>query len=593
MRLPASTVSLVAAALLAAPSPAPAQATTPQALYLRAQAHERAAREAGETATLDALRAAVRAYETVVRRFPRSGYCDDALWNGAQMALLAYDRFRQDADRRTAVRLLRWLRAEYPSSRLAARAAESLARLAATGPAPAAASDAKTSRTSSPTSAPGLAGTSAPASTDVSMPSRPAVIPPSSSFPPASPAAASLVRLTRQRLPAGVRVVMELDAEVSFREERLMDPPRVFVDLKGVRVGSGVDRQALLAADDVIRAIRVGQHPDQVTRVVMELTGPPRYSIFALYDPFRLVIDFEAGAVDAPAGSGSPPRVVPTAPGPSTPAPAPPDAPIAASPTNPTVLSAPAAPARNSDGSFSLARQLGLGVSRIVIDPGHGGHDPGARTGQLTEAEVALDIALRVEALLAKDPGLEVVLTRRADLFVPLEERTAIANREGADLFLSIHVNASRNAAARGVETYYLNFATDPEAEAVAARENSASGRGMRNLPDLVRAIALNNKINESRDLARHVQQAMVRTLRRQQRAVRDLGVKQAPFVVLIGAQMPSVLAEVAFITNRVEAGLLAQPTYRQRIAQALADAVLAYQRSLKRSVAMVQRTAQ
>jgi len=254
---------------------------------------------------------------------------------------------------------------------------------------------------------------------------------------------------------------------------------------------------------------------------------------------------------------------------------------------------APAAPARNSDGKFSLARQLGLGISRIVIDPGHGGHDPGARAAGLTEAEIVLDIALRLETLLAKEPGVEVVLTRRTDVFVPLEERTAIANREAADLFLSIHVNASRNAAARGIETYYLNFATDPSAEAVAARENSASGRLMRSLPEMVQAIALNNKLNESRDFAHLVQRTLVKTLRPQYRHVRDLGVKQAPFVVLIGAQMPSVLAEVAFITNTTEAALLGRPAYRQRLAQALFDAVLGYQRALKRGVAVAQRTTQ
>ena len=228
-----------------------------------------------------------------------------------------------------------------------------------------------------------------------------------------------------------------------------------------------------------------------------------------------------------------------------------------------------------------MARQLGLSVSRIVIDPGHGGHDPGAQGKSITEAELVLDIALRVEALLQKIPGTEVILTRRTDEFVPLQERTAIANREGADLFLSIHANASANPSARGVESYFLNFASNMTAASVAARENAASGQAMGALPDFLRAIALNNKLDESRDFATEVQDAIVGRLRKSNKTVKDLGVKQAPFVVLIGAARPSVLAEVSFVTNAPEAKLLRGSAYRQRIADALASAIGKYQRSL------------
>src|SRR6185436_11745110 len=144
------------------------------------------------------------------------------------------------------------------------------------------------------------------------------------------------------------------------------------------------------------------------------------------------------------------------------------------------------------------------------LDAGHGGHDPGARGSGINEAELVLDVTLRLRDLLEKQPGIEVTMTRATDEFIPLEERTAIANRQGADLFLSIHANASRNPKARGVETYFLNFANNPEAEAVAARENASSGRAMHSLPDIVRAIALNNKIDESRDFADMVQHSMV-----------------------------------------------------------------------------------
>jgi N-acetylmuramoyl-L-alanine amidase len=241
-----------------------------------------------------------------------------------------------------------------------------------------------------------------------------------------------------------------------------------------------------------------------------------------------------------------------------------------------------APPSANLGGGFSMARQLGLSVSRIVIDPGHGGHDPGAAGKGLTEAALVLDVALRLEKLLAGVPGVEAILTRRADEFVGLQERTAIANREGADLFLSIHANASANAKAQGVETYFLNFATTGSAAAVAARENAASGQPMAALPDLVKAIAMHNKVDESRDLATYVQAALVRKLGATNKNLKNLGVKQAPFVVLIGASMPSVLAEISFLTNAQDLGMVRNSSYRQRIAESLFDAIRKYQSTLR-----------
>jgi N-acetylmuramoyl-L-alanine amidase len=268
-----------------------------------------------------------------------------------------------------------------------------------------------------------------------------------------------------------------------------------------------------------------------------------------------------------------------------------PSPPLPASSPAPTPKPAPAAatvPA-SGRGPVSLARQLGLGAARIVIDPGHGGHDPGALGEGVSEADVVLDVAIRLEALLAA-AGVDVVLTRRSDEFIPLDKRTAIAAREQADLFLSIHANASRAQSARGVETYVLNFATDSNAEAVAARENASTEYTISSLPDIVRAIALHSKLDESRSLARLVQRALVAELKPANRGILDHGVKQAPFVVLVGADMPSVLAEVAFISNPQEARLLKTEAYRQRIAQALFDAVRGYQVSLKSAALLPSR---
>src|SRR5258708_8218556 len=173
------------------------------------------------------------------------------------------------------------------------------------------------------------------------------------------------------------------------------------------------------------------------------------------------------------------------------------ETPLPSEPAGPRSLP-PVAPAANSNGQFSLARQLGLSVSRIVIDAGHGGHDRGAHGNGVNEAELTLDVALRVQKLLTKQPGVEVVMTRDTDVFIPLQERTAIANREGADLFLSIHANASRNGQARGIETYFLNFAMNPEAETVARRGKTTSGQALHRLADNRPGPALDNKINEA-----------------------------------------------------------------------------------------------
>jgi N-acetylmuramoyl-L-alanine amidase len=297
-----------------------------------------------------------------------------------------------------------------------------------------------------------------------------------------------------------------------------------------------------------------------------------------------VVIDFErdtpAAAVDPRAVSGG--FAAPRLAAPSGPAAA------GARPAAPAAAVAPpAAASANAGGGFSLSRQLGLGINRIVIDPGHGGQDPGARGRGLNEAAIVLDIALRLEKLLLQRAGIEVVLTRRTNGYVALEERTALANRSGADLFLSIHANASGNTAARGIETYFLNFAPNQEAEAIAARENAASTQTMGRLPDIVRAIALNNKIDESRDFAAIVQASLYDNLRKVNRNVRNLGVKQAPFMVLIGATMPSALAEISFLTNKQDADLLKTEKYRQQIAQALFAGVMRYQESLKKVTAI------
>jgi N-acetylmuramoyl-L-alanine amidase len=551
---------LALAALLTA---ADLSAATVRSMYADALAREQAVRpvlavsaDDQADATLKTVRTVVAAYDAIVRRYPASGYSDNALWQAGRLSLDAFARFGQPQDRTAGIRALRALAAQYPTSKLAKQVPDILN---------------DTSRSS--------------------VDSRARV--------------ATIKSVHRELLPDAVRVTIELDAEVPFHDERLPDPARVFVDLPSARAAPPLLDQTLRfdGDTDLVRQIRIGRHPNNTTRVVLDAAGVSSYSVYALYNPYRLVIDCARAAVAnspvAPAPLVATLRARPVMPELGRRLPAPPpratellaaaraaeDAAAPASGTHTEAFAQPAPtplPTRNIPGGLSISRQLGLGVSRIVIDPGHGGHDPGTKARGVTEADLVLDVALRLEALLRKISGVEVILTRRTDEFVPLPERTAIANREGADLFLSIHVNSSPNAQTRGIETYFLNFANNQTEAAVAARENAESAQAMGALPDFVKAIALNNKLDESRDFATDVQKAMLDKLRGGNKAVKDRGVKQAPFVVLIGAAMPSVLAEISFVTNPQDAKLLRSSAYRQRIADALLTAIRKYQTSLK-----------
>jgi N-acetylmuramoyl-L-alanine amidase len=559
---------LLCAALLWGGAARPS-ADTPRQAYLRVLSQERTLRLASTRPSLADIRAAIQAYEAIARRYPASPYTDNALWQAANLSVLAHQRFAQPQDRQRALRLVDQLRTHFPSSSLAGRLDEITRELEV-----------------APAAGPVTFVTPAPVPDLPIVGSTPVAVPPSPSATAASTAApgttVSLRDIKRTPLPDGMRVTMELDGEAEYRSERLERPRRVFFDLKNVRAVSALQDATLKFTDAAVREIRLGRHPN-TTRVVIDMEGLDTYSVFTLYEPFRVVIDFQKAAPIAAVKPELPPPAPVAPPTPPAVSPKYTDAPI-------PPMTPPSPPSANSNGQFSLARQLGLGVSRIVIDAGHGGHDPGARANGIVEAELVLDVATRVAKLLQKQPGFEVVMTRDRDVFIPLEERTAIANREGADLFLSVHANASRNIRARGVETYFLNFASNPEAEAVAARENSGSAKTMHNLPEIVKAIALNNKIDESRDLAGIVQKSMMRRLGQRNRQLKDLGVKQAPFVVLIGAGMPSVLAEISFVTHRQESQLLKTAAYRQQIAEALFDGIVKYQQSLKKPRAIATR---
>jgi N-acetylmuramoyl-L-alanine amidase len=235
------------------------------------------------------------------------------------------------------------------------------------------------------------------------------------------------------------------------------------------------------------------------------------------------------------------------------------------------------------DGQSTLTRTLGLKISRIVIDAGHGGHDTGTigPTG-LMEKDICLDVALRLGKIIGQRlPGAAVVYTRSDDTFIPLEERTRVANEAKADLFISIHANSSHDHAARGIETYYLNLKGSPDAMEVAARENATAQESIHDLEDIVKKIARSEKIDESREFAADIQESLAKRIQKLNKTVKDRGVRKAPFVVLVGADMPSILTEISFLSNPADERLLKNPEHRQRVAEGLYQGMANYLQNL------------
>lgn len=412
--------------------------------------------------------------------------------------------------------------------------------------------------------------------------------------------------------PDYTRVAIDLEGEVPYQAGRIAEPDRIFFDLQNTKLASELVGKTFDVEDGFLKKIRVAQYQLGTTRVVLEVRDLAEYSAFLLPNPYRLIVDIHG---KAPADTTTAAKAKPA------PEPAKTEVPPAerkaeeakksaaeerkesesekeakttskptTGPTYEAVApreekvhkTAPPSTGREArptaSGEHSLVRALGLKIGRIVIDPGHGGHDTGTiGRGGYTEKELVLDVAMRLGKLLQGKMGADVVYTRDDDTFVPLESRTAVANQNQADLFLSIHANSSRDRGARGVETYYLNFTSSEDALEVAARENAVSEKSIHELQDLVKKIALKDKIEESREFASEVQTALYSGISRKNAGLRNRGVKKAPFVVLIGANMPSILAEISFLSNSTDERKLRTPEYRQKVAEALYKGVAKY----------------
>ncbi|GAB4237499.1 MAG: N-acetylmuramoyl-L-alanine amidase [Acidobacteriota bacterium] len=490
--------------------------------------------------TVSRYKRAIYLYRLVLDHDPTYGGCDDALWAIASLYEEMGARFDRPADLRRAAYYYEFLAREYPTTRRRKQALEKAAQLRKSEETP------KQAVVSSPQ------GRSAPApeKSPAPEPTRP-------TGPPAT--------LTEVRYWSNedyTRVVLQLDKEVRFHKEILREPDRIYFDLENTRVPPELAGKTYDVNGLFIKRIRVGENRPNVTRVVLDFKEINQHTVFALYDPFRIVIDTRGNPAKEGAGSDPADPRVEAAPSPG---------PDAAQPPSPTI-----------QGSWTLTRTLGLKVGKVVLDPGHGGKDTGTigPTG-LREKDVVLDVALRLRDLLVDRLGVEVIMTREDDRFVPLEERTAIANERGADLFVSIHANASRNRRAAGIETYVLDFARSEAEIEVASRENATAQRNIRELEDLLRKITLTDYNRESRDLAQLVQANLVQRLHHNGHRYPDRGVKQAPFIVLIGSNMPSILTEIGFLSHRETERLLRKEETRQLVAEGLFEGITRYLRSL------------
>lgn len=357
------------------------------------------------------------------------------------------------------------------------------------------------------------------------------------------------------------RVVIHVDKESSFtpfflKADRILGkPPRLYVDIKGSRVGHDLKVEPI--GKGLLEDIKFARNTTDQVRVVLYIKSFDDYRVFSLRDPFRIVMDIygekpkEGDVFVRQKGPGE-------------------------SKTYSTF------PQMDYKNISNLRGALGLKVRTIVIDPGHGGHDPGATgpTG-LKEKDVNLAIAKALKRKIEDNGGefgvSRVVVTRSDDRFIPLEERTGIAKRERADLFVSIHCNAAKNNQAHGIETYILSFTTDPEALAVAARENSTTRKSLSDLADIVKKYLLSSKIDESTRLATHVQSSVVNRIAKKYNPVKNKGVKKAPFIVLIGADVPSILVESSFITNPHEEKRLKSEDYINEIADGIFSGIKKY----------------
>lgn len=381
--------------------------------------------------------------------------------------------------------------------------------------------------------------------------------------------------------PDYTRIAVSLDQEAEFETHAIRPsleataPSRIYIDIKGAKVAKGVKDDPV--GDGLLKTARVGQYRPDVVRVVLDVENIKEYKVFSLSDPFRIIIDIkgerktEIAKLEETISTLQREKDLLSVSKPEAPA----SVEAAGKAETPV---AGEKDDRKAPPKFKPGR-----IRRIVVDPGHGGHDPGAiGAGKTMEKDIVLAIGLKLAERLRSDLGMDVVMTRSTDIFIPLEERTAIANKVNADLFISVHANASLNRKTTGIETYYLNLAKTDKAKQLAARENNTSLEKVSVLQGILFDLMANSKINDSAHLADVVQKTTYKRVSSRYPAAKNNGVKQGPFYVLVGAGMPSILVETAFLSNEAEEKNLNDPEYQEATVEGIVDGVRAYATGLK-----------
>jgi N-acetylmuramoyl-L-alanine amidase len=506
----------------------------PKALYYIGRVYE----ELGSRSGLKSdFRRAVDYYGRVLARYPRHGWADDCLYRRA-------DIYARRLNETSAARLdLASIIVEYPRSDMRDKAEVALKRLGKY--------DWAVKKVS------GGAAPKAPRPAPVRQQAVGGGI-----KDPSGLAHLDVVRFTSS--DEYTRVVLELDAQVKYRYQvlgpnpKVHRPHRLYIDLQDSRLGHDVTA-ATTVSDGILRSIRTGQYSKDTTRVVLDFLNMQDYKIFPLQNPYRIVID-----VYAPDGKTPAPVVA------------------QAEPEHKTTANSDYRPPKGSKQmAGNLLEQLGLTVRTIMIDAGHGGKDPGAMAHGLREKDINLKFAKLVGGKL-RAKGFNVIYTRSTDVFIPLEKRTAMANAQKADLFLSIHCNANHSSKVNGLETYSLNLAKTDAAVRIAARENAVDPRAISDLQFILTDLMVNSKIKESRDLAGDVQASTIKRVRKSY-PLNNKGTREAPFYVLMGAKMPSVLVEIGYITNKTESKRLRSDKYLDHLADGIVEGILSYKSQIER----------
>lgn len=482
-------------------------------------------------------------FTRVYARDPQGPWAAAGLFRSGECYLALFERSFLTADREKGLDLLAQVVAEYPRSPYSAKASARLVENGREVPTAVASVPEKAKTPSPETGTDAIGEQIFKADTESKSGQKRQAA-------KAPPGIATVTGLRYWSNPSYTRIVIDADSETTYthrllkKDPSLNKPQRLYVDLTQARLGRGTERDIPIN-DNLLSNARTGQYDANTVRVVVDIKSFKTYKIFPLKNPFRIVIDVR-GQDQVPATQARATAVLPKT---------------------------------GKVPAGALAMQFSLGVSRIVIDPGHGGRDygaPGYYKG-VHEKDIVLQIGKKLAAKIRKELGCEVLMTRTTDKYLTLEERTAFANTKNADLFISIHTNAIRDKRAYGIETYFLNLATDEDAIRVAAFENATSTKNISDLQSILTDLMQNAKINESSRLAGNVQDFLTKNLKMHYKHVRSKGVKQAPFYVLLGAEMPAVLIETSFISNPRECKRLKSARYQERLCDGIIKGIKGY----------------